>query len=176
MVNKADFTKETIEDMKSLTKKTKDVEMGFVFCRKGDDKISSGEPICVGEYCSVDTGKSKCKNNEEDIGSFHTHPTNDIASAEDLVSAMDQEVMCVGRKTLNPFPPFNNRVDCYVAKDKNQREYANKIIDDLNYTRVRTLAKLNTNQISRQEFDSILNNEHDKSVKKLLPLFHTFKI
>ena len=176
MTGKKDFTRETLENMKSLTRKTKDVEMGFVLCRGNDGKIRSGQPICTGESCSVDTEKSKCKSKEEDIGSFHTHPTNDIVSAQDLVTAHDQDVMCVGRKTLNPFPPFNNRVDCYVVIDKESKKYANEVLEDLNKIKVDTWSKVDNNQISSQEAHKIMNNEYDKHVKKLLPLFHTFKV
>jgi len=176
MINKKDFTKETIEKMKSTTKETKDFELGFVFCRKGNEKISYGKPICVGEYCSVDTVKSKCKSNEKNIGSFHTHPTNDIVSTQDLVSAHDQDVMCVGRKTLNPIPPFNNRVDCYTIIDKKTKKYAIKVLDDMYEKEDNTWNKVDNNEISSKESHFILNKVHDESVKKLLPLFNTFKI
>ncbi len=175
-ISKNDFTKETIEKMKSTTKETKNVELGFVFCRKDDEKITYGKPTCTGESCSVDTGKSKCKSNEEDIGSFHSHPTNDIVSTEDLVTAHDQDVMCVGRKTLNPIPPFNNRVDCYTVINKKTKKYAVNVLKEQDEIENDTWNKVDNKQMSSEESHKILNNAHDKCVKKLLPLFHTFKI
>lgn len=176
MIGIKDFTKETLEDMKSLARKTKDVEMGFVFCRENNDKIKSGQPICVGKSCEVDIGKSKCKDKEEDIGSFHTHPTNDTASTQDLVIAHDQDIMCIGRKTLVPFPPFNSRIDCYTVINKGSKKYANEVLEDLNKIKVDTWSKVDNNQINSQEAHKIMNSEYDKHVKKLLPLFQTFKV
>lgn len=175
-ITRKDFTKETLEKMKSITRKTKDVEMGFVFCKTDDGKISFGQPICTGKSCSIYTGESKCKPNEEDIGSFHTHPTNDIVSVGDLVHAHDQDIMYLGRKTLFPIPPFDNRVDCYTVIDRKSKKYADKILEDLDRIKNNTWSMVENNQISSQDAHIILNNEYDKHVKKLLPLFNTFKI
>lgn len=176
VITRKDFTKETLEKMNPITRKTKDVEMGFVFCKTDDGKITSGWPICTGKSCSIDTGNSKCKPDEEDIGSFHTHPTNDIVSVGDLAHAHDQDVMCLGRKTLFPFPPFDNRIDCYTVIDKKSKKYANQILEDLNKIKNNILFMVENNQISLQEAHITLNNEYDEHVKKLLPLFNTFKI
>lgn len=176
MIGIKDFTKETLEDMKSITRKTRDVEIGFVFCRGNDDKIKSGQPICVGKSCEVDIRKSKCKSKDQNIGFFHTHPTNDSVSTQDLVMAHDKDVMCLGRKTLNPFLPFNNRIDCYTVIDKESKKYANEVLEDLNKIETDTWSKVGNNQISSQEAHKIMNSEYDKHVKKLLPLFRTFKV
>ena len=175
-VNRKDFTSETLKKMKAVTKETKHDEMGFVLCRRDDGKITYGQPTCVGESCSIDTGKSKCKHAEKDIGIFHTHTTNDIASIEDLVIAHDQDVMCVGRKTLIPFPLFNYRIDCYTVIDRKTKKYADKVYEDYNRIRNSLQNKVEKNQISSKEAHIIKNNEFDKHTKKLLPLFHIFKV
>lgn len=123
------FDKETLEKMKSTLKETKDNEMAFVLCKRSDGKISYGQPTCVGSYCEVDSSESKCKSGDEDVGSFHTHIDNTKASIEDLISTYNQDVMCIGSKSLIP---FSKNVECYSVIDKRRKLYAIGLVEDYN--------------------------------------------
>lgn len=171
-MNHQNFAEETVEKMKKTLKQTKDKELAFVLCKR-DEKITHGRPTCVGNYRKVYYGESKCKPNEKAIGSFHTHITNNPASIEDLVATYDQDIMCVGSKSMIPF--YDNVV-CYSAIDKRKKDYAEKIFEDYKKLRDILSAKIKNKEITIPEANSIKDNKHSDAIKNLLPLFYKLKL
>ena len=168
------FDKETLEKMKYTLKETKDNEMAFVLCkRRSDGKITHGQPTCVGSYCEVDSSESKCKSGDEDIGSFHTHIDNTKASIEDLISTYDQDIICVGSKSLIP---FSKSIECYSVIDKRRKLYAIDLVEDYNKIYNDLSRKIVEKKITIPQANIIKEKEYDKTIKNLLPLFHKFKV
>jgi len=71
-------------------------EYGFNLCLKKDNNIINGE-VCEGAKCSIKIEKS-CKDNEEYIGSYHTHYLSFFPSALDLYSGYPDKITCIGDK------------------------------------------------------------------------------
>ena len=71
-------------------------EYGFNLCLKKDNNIINGE-VCEGAKCSIEIEKS-CKDNEEYIGSYHTHYLSFFPSALDLYSGYPDKITCIGDK------------------------------------------------------------------------------
>lgn len=173
-MDKSEFDKETLKKMKSTLRETKDKELAFSLCkRRNDRKITHGQPTCIGNYCEVDSSESKCKSGDKDVGSFHTHIDNTSVSIEDLINTYDQEVMCVGSKSLIPF--FQN-IECYSIIDKGTKLYAIELIEDYNKIHDGLSRKIIENKITVPQANLTKEKEYDNTVRKLLPLFHRFKV
>lgn len=167
------FDKETLEKMKSTLKETKDNEMAFVLCKGSDGRISYGRPTCVGSWCEVNSSESKCKSGDEDIGSFHTHIDNSGPSVRDLISTFDQDIMCVGRKSLIP---FHKHIECYAAIDKKKKPYAISLVEDYDKTYYGIIRKIVEKKMTIPQANLIKETEYDKTINNLLPLLHKFKV
>lgn len=87
-------------------------EYGFDFCE--NKKITSTD-ICIGTKCSIK--KPGCKENEKNIGSFHTHPKSESKigggnpSDNDLFVSYEKkrDFTCIGVTEKN-----TQRVKCYL--------------------------------------------------------------
>jgi hypothetical protein len=58
-------------------------EHGFNLCIDRDRIVKPGN-ICEGEKCSMDISEFRCKENERNIGIFHTHAKLSYPSMSDL--------------------------------------------------------------------------------------------
>lgn len=98
---------------------------------------------------------------------------NHPASIEDLIGTYDQDIMCVGSKSMVPF--FENIV-CYSVIDKRTKDYSEKILEDYKKTYDILSDKIKNKEITIPEANSIKDNKYSETIKNLLPLFHKFKL
>jgi len=72
-------------------------EHGFLVCKRGEDYRLT-EP-CKGTECEIELGH--CRDDEEQVGTFHTHGLFSFPSCSDIVTAFERgtRVNCIGALT-----------------------------------------------------------------------------
>lgn len=79
--------------------------------------------------------------------------------------------MCVGWKSL-----IHRHIECYFITDRGTKKYANKLVEDYNKIHTGLSRKIVEKKITIPQANLIKEKEYDNTVKKLLPLFHKFKV
>lgn len=107
----SDFGLDKIKEI-ILKSEKENREYGFNFC---ENKEITSTDICVGDECSII--KPGCKENQKNIGSFHTHPKSESIrgggspSDNDLFRsyADKRDFTCIGITEKN-----NQKIKCYL--------------------------------------------------------------
>ena len=161
-----DSTIREMERMSGMTFVTGN-EHGFNLCVDRDRNVKPGN-ICEGEKCSMDISEFTCKENERNIGIFHTHDKLSYPSMSDLSAGYLVGINCIGSP---------KEIICYSRKrDFDAVSYADikrvKHEEDLTILQhsrwknkeISTREYTNIYNVNRKEVDRIINN-YFKQVK-----------
>jgi hypothetical protein len=153
-----DGTIREMEHLSDLTFVTGN-EHGFNLCIDKDRIVKPGN-ICEGENCSMNISGLTCKENEKNIGIFHTHDKSSYPSMSDLSVGYLVGINCIGSP---------KEIKCYSRKkDIDAIEYA----DIKNVKHKEDLANLQhskwkNKEISAREYTNIYN-AYKKEVDRII--------
>lgn len=153
----------TIREMEHLSGRTfiTGNEHGFNLCIDKDRIIKSGNE-CEGEKCSMDISEFTCKEDERNVGIFHTHDKSSFPSMADLLVGYFVGINCIGSpedvKCYSRKKDFNAMAHADIKHVKHEEDltifqhskWKNKEISDREYTKIYNLYK--------KEADRIINN------------------
>lgn len=151
----------TIREMEHLSDKSfiTGNEHGFNLCTDKYGIIKPGD-VCEGEKCSVDTSKFTCKENDRNIGIFHTHDKSSYPSMSDLSVGYLIGINCIGSP---------REIKCYSRK-KNFDAIAHADIKSIEHKEdVTSLqhSKWKNKEISTREYTKIYN-EYKKEIDRII--------
>lgn len=138
-------------------------EHGFNLCVDRDRIVKPGN-ICEGEKCSMDISEFTCKDNERNIGIFHTHDKLSYPSMSDLSAGYlvgtncigsPKEIICYGRKK-----DFDAVTYADIKRTKHEEDltilqysrWKNKEISTREYTNVYNATRKEVDRIIKDYF------------------------
>jgi proteasome lid subunit RPN8/RPN11 len=101
-----------ISSMKDKIKDTKKlkIELGFALCTEKNSNIITKGPECIGTKCSIKA--ETCKNNQTQVGDYHTHPRSDATmSITDMVTGCSEKMECIGSAKSNNVVCFSRKTE-----------------------------------------------------------------
>lgn len=158
------FSKESINKMSQMAKRTKNIENGGVLCGNDETKIIDLKSECEGDYCGIYINPSiECSIlNLIPIGDFHTHPSGMTKpSPSDLKFLSNHLLECIGTSR-------DNKVLCFKSKYLNNKDELNKNKELEEVIELRR--KVKTSDITPKELDQY----HKKYSDLLEKYYHNF--
>jgi hypothetical protein len=132
--------------------RNKKIEFGFALCKEPDDNVLKIGNDCEGREKCVIRPQMKCKDGENYIGLYHTHPrhTSDPSLA-DMKNHYVDGFGCIGAGT-------NNIITCCERKDKFDTDIS-KRIDNVHYTIQEPMRKSPMGSLMRRSLHRELDEE-----------------
>ncbi len=156
------FSKQAVNKIDELIDTTEKREKGGVLCLSVNNEIYLENTVEGGED-EIDIQLS-CKEEENPIGTFHTHPVGEIEriSSNDYERATEDFITCIGQKIEG-----KNKIKCLIPlginkKEKKRREYLIRELSEIDflinigYTKEEVEEKINKSGI-REELDTYFN-------------------
>ena len=144
-------------------------EHGFNLCINSKDNIIKPGDTCKGDACAIETAEFRCKDNERNIGVFHTHSERSYPSISDLSVGYMVGINCIGSF---------EEIKCFTRKDDfDALAFAD--IKNAKYKEEQTIehhSRWRRKEISNREYQGIYS-KYEKDVDRIVDkYFNTVKV